>query len=55
MYLFTARYRNQVQTIMVLKDMPVSEFVNALAFAMQLPEGDIVGFSDRNGKSISVI
>ncbi|CDW71526.1 UNKNOWN [Stylonychia lemnae] len=49
MYLFTARYRNQVQSIIVHKDLKVHEFLEALSYSLQLPDGVIVGFQDRSG------
>ena len=50
--MFTARYRGQVQSILVHKEMKVPEFLDALTYSLGLPEGgQIVGFQDRNGKN----
>jgi hypothetical protein len=32
--------------------MQVPEFLDALAFSLSLPDGQIVGFQDRNGKAL---
>lgn len=51
MFMFTARYRGQVQSILVHKEMKVPEFLDALSYSLALPENSqIVGFQDRNGK-----
>lgn len=51
MFMFTARYRGQVQSILLHKEMKVPEFLDALSYSLGLPEGgQIVGFQDRNGK-----
>lgn len=50
MFMFTARYRGQVQSILLHKEMKVPEFLDALSYSLQLPDGQIVGFQDRNGK-----
>jgi len=53
MYLFTARFRGQTQSILVHKDMSVYEFLDALSFSLSLPDGVIVGFQDRQGSPVS--
>ena len=50
MFMFTSRYRGQVQSILVHKEMKVPEFLDALTYSLQLPDGHIVGFQDRNGR-----
>jgi|Laugresu1bdmlbsd_1035121.scaffolds.fasta_scaffold90689_2 hypothetical protein len=50
MFMFTARYKGHVQSILVHKEMKVQEFLDALSYSLQLPDGQIVGFQDRNGK-----
>ena len=50
MFMFTARYRGQVQSILVHKEMKVPEFLDALTYSLAQPDGQIVGFQDRNGK-----
>ena len=53
MFMFTARYRGQVQSILLHKEMKVPELIDALSYSLGLPEGSqIVGFQDRNGKFI---
>jgi hypothetical protein len=49
--MFTARYRGHVQSILVHKEMKVPEFLDALSYSLQLPDGQIVGFQDRNGNT----
>jgi hypothetical protein len=44
MFMFTARYRGQVQSILLHKEMKVPEFLDALSYSLQLPDGQIVGF-----------
>ena len=39
MFMFTARYRGQVQSILLHKEMKVPEFLDALSYSLQLPDG----------------
>jgi nitrate reductase NapAB chaperone NapD len=55
MLMFTARYKGHVSSILVHKEMQVPEFLDALSYSLNLPEGHIVGFQDRNGKLIMKI
>jgi hypothetical protein len=51
MFTFTAKHQSRVQSILVQKDMNTQEFLDALSFALNLPDGQIVGFKDITGKS----
>jgi hypothetical protein len=55
MFTFTAKHQNRVQSILVQKDMSTQEFLDALSFALNLPDGHIVGFKDITGKFIKNI
>ena len=56
MHKFKAKHGNKTQNILVHKNMQLSEFTEALCYTMELPDGHIVGFRDRQGNlSISLI
>jgi hypothetical protein len=52
MYTFKARHQNKIQSILIRKDINSGEFLEALTFALGLPDGLIVGFRDVTGKHL---
>lgn len=58
MYTFKARHDGKVQNILLYKEMDMQTFVEslqALQFASDFPEGNILGFKDIQGKPASTL
>eukprot|EP00347_Sterkiella_histriomuscorum_P013336 403365107 len=51
--MFSAKYKGLTQSILIHKDLKVDEFLDALSYSLQLPDGVIVGFQDRTGLIIT--
>ena len=53
MYTFKVKHGSRVQSILLYKLMPITEFENslsALQYTSDLPQGTILGFKDSQGK-----
>ena len=50
MHAFQAKHGNKLQSILMRKEMQVQEFIIALHYTLDLPEGQLVGFKDSSGK-----
>ena len=51
MYTFVARYGQRHTEFLIGQNMSRFDFINALKFTLNLPDGTIIGFRDDNGKN----